>query len=852
MSGRLVTQGSITIMDFSDAIISSTPPSDPFENMLWLDTSQNPPVQKIYKYIYDDDGNVIGGEWVDLSETSPIPPGIAFGGYLTAKVTISTTSKNIIEITSGYFSNNKVSKTLITNSCTIATQLKSNKGQKRFLIFTNGDSSVNYTSTTGTNACFIIGVYKGGKWYYESGDNLVQFTPKEDYCNVGKLLEYDSSTTNKGIKEIIMYSENAESLFDLLTGNGERQGLFKSEDGKIFICSEYIDTRNFTARDDSGNETFKITDKGLVEIIQGLISISEKGITINLIDSENNILGYALFDGQGMQLFTNAGDAIAYFTAEGSYVNTLVANHIQCDEIVKDSKASGCPKDWYIASEATGDATGKDEDNKSDSLKDVFNSIKSYGSFLTESLNVYIEEGCNMEESVSVENLLGSEIIINVATGVVLNILKFDTKNVTTKIRFKASTTDDCLATSATTTTIAARPLITTTSTDCIFSTDGGLLQFEGFRIAGNDTQDFVKAKETAFVLTNNCDIKGFSYIVNGSMGCNLSVTNCRGNVKQLGRVYQGSIFTSTVNIPKCTLSPIVDRQLSGIWIQESSYVQADTLQGTSSSGGGSTGGGGTGGGTTTVITNKTERFTATNLYTKVEGTGIYTSSKNGCTGQGKWQSYKPHRGHIILPTTSILTSLKSRKNYTMKLRMTRLNTGHGYAGAVPHPIIRAVGSKTGTTSAFWDSSVKFARGDTKTITLPTSITDAIAAGATELQLWAASSQDLQYSFYNNVVLIIEGDVITTVTGGGSSGGTTEPDPDPDVGEGETSLKATGKATQQLNVRSGPGTSYNYVGLLAAGETAEIVAVHTASGWYKIKWKTGYAYVSNKYITIVS
>ena len=279
MAGRLVAQGALTIMDFSDAIISSTPPSNPFENMIWIDTSQNPPVHKIYKYFYDDDGNKIGEGWVEIGETLPIPPGIAFGGYLTCKITFKAGSTGGIEISSGYFSNNKVPKTVITTNCRIVTQLNSNKGRIRFIIFTNKDTSLTYKQGFGTNDSFLIAIRQNGKWYYEGqGSTLVEFTPKSDYCNVGKIVEYSSSEKGTGIKEIIMYAEDPESMFNLLTGEGERQGMFKTEDGKVFINGEYINAKNLKVIDTNNNTTFYVNEQGEVTIRATEFSLEGKTI----------------------------------------------------------------------------------------------------------------------------------------------------------------------------------------------------------------------------------------------------------------------------------------------------------------------------------------------------------------------------------------------------------------------------------------------------------------------------------------------------------------------------------------------------------------------------------------------
>ena len=65
----------------------------------------------------------------------------------------------------------------------------------------------------------------------------------------------------------------------------------------------------------------------------------------------------------------------------------------------------------------------------------------------------------------------------------------------------------------------------------------------------------------------------------------------------------------------------------------------------------------------------------------------------------------------------------------------------------------------------------------------------------------------------------------------------------------ETSYSATGTVTSNLNVRKGPNTTYNKVGYLEKNRKVTIVA-KTSNNWYKIKFNSGYAYVSSQYINI--
>lgn len=71
----------------------------------------------------------------------------------------------------------------------------------------------------------------------------------------------------------------------------------------------------------------------------------------------------------------------------------------------------------------------------------------------------------------------------------------------------------------------------------------------------------------------------------------------------------------------------------------------------------------------------------------------------------------------------------------------------------------------------------------------------------------------------------------------------------PDTDAGMTAYTAAGKTTENLNVRSGPATSYPKIGVLPYGTTVNIVGKFT-SGWYKIKYGSGYAYVSGVYVRL--
>ncbi|MFQ7120563.1 MAG: hypothetical protein ACLRPW_11785, partial [Intestinibacter sp.] len=133
----------------------------------------------------------------------------------------------------------------------------------------------------------------------------------------------------------------------------------------------FIDARNLTVTDGNGATTMSVSSDGIVRLIQGLIDISDEGIRINLQDSEGNIVGYVVYDGQGVQIFTNDDEPISSFHREGSYAEKFVVDRLYCPAVVQVADLNGCPSDWYIGKTATGDKTGRDQNNKADSLSTV-------------------------------------------------------------------------------------------------------------------------------------------------------------------------------------------------------------------------------------------------------------------------------------------------------------------------------------------------------------------------------------------------------------------------------------------------------------------------------------------------
>jgi len=68
--------------------------------------------------------------------------------------------------------------------------------------------------------------------------------------------------------------------------------------------------------------------------------------------------------------------------------------------------------------------------------------------------------------------------------------------------------------------------------------------------------------------------------------------------------------------------------------------------------------------------------------------------------------------------------------------------------------------------------------------------------------------------------------------------------------DAELSVIKTGTTKSGVNVRSGPSSSYGKVGYLSGGTKVETIGTDAKTGWYKIVYNKGFAYVSNSYVTI--
>ena len=99
----------------------------------------------------------------------------------------------------------------------------------------------------------------------------------------------------------------------------------------------------------------------------------------------------------------------------------------------------------------------------------------------------------------------------------------------------------------------------------------------------------------------------------------------------------------------------------------------------------------------------------------------------------------------------------------------------------------------------------------------------------------------------NGIMDYLETNVILNNSGGNTNNNTSN-----NTGNSNaiTTQSGTIKVNGALNVRSGAGTNYSVIGSLSNGAKVEIV--ETSGSWYKIKYGSGYGYISKDYVTVSS
>ena len=471
------------------------------------------------------------------------------------------------------------------------------------------------------------------------------------------------------------------------------------------------------------------------EFYSGIVRSDMNGVIVSMADGEGS-QGYSRMAHDGFSIFDSNGSRKAWFgDSDSAYIQQLSADDIFCNKVVK--YATERPTNFYVSTTATGDGTGRNISNKSNSLNHTLDYIKNtYGQVsCRQDIVIYVDDGV-YNESVYIGGWMGTGLLyVNFGKAVVWygNFVIEENQMV---ILLQGQKTNIDINDGATLETRNNQPTVYVRNSTCRVSA------FKARCESGYYSGSFLKADLGATAMVYYNDLVGFSAVAQAhNMSTVYAVDNIgdvdvvagwggTGTVILSGycpflknnHLTWGNYATHEVDLG-CT-------QKNSVWIPRVDATPTPPP--------------------TPSVTWQTfsKSFTVTNLRSVPEGTGSVTSGIASCMAQGYWGSYKAHRGYGDLGD-SPASWCSGGRNFSITCTMRRKNSSHGNNSATPHPIF------IHTDGSSWDSGTYYGRGEAKTFTFPSSIASAIASGSMKtLQIWAGRST-AQYSHYDAVSITI-------------------------------------------------------------------------------------------------
>ena len=668
------------------------------------------------------------------------------------------------------------------------------------------------------------------------------------FYNKEELIVCDSPTIEEAIH---VWRFNKNGLAHSANGYQGPYDIALTADGKVnanmilagMLKGQYIDARNITVPDGNGDITFSVSSDGKVRINEGAIQLDEEGIQIFHKSQNESLVGRTVMDEEGFRILDKDGNELADIGASGAHFANMTVdgrfNHYPSAQII--DRQQGWSKDYYVGKIATGDGSGRDEANKADSLQTVLRTLKSDGCMFFNAIYINLEEGVRVREKIVLQDFYGTLLQINLGKDALLQVKEGSVIEDTrcriyiTSSEYNGTDTLDSYNESGKLNTLGCVEIKDVAGFKLSHNSHA---RFDGLRIRGNslDSVGFRCADSNLLEVTN-CDVSNMDKIADGYNSSKILLANCQGNVNKLATLASGSIFSSSPQVPSYAENEPCEVYGSSAVINSfETFVKKDSkFEDTFSN---------------DDNTNTLAIFGVSQQYTNYEGEGINAeTSMLNLVGQGRFkEDYKYMHGYAVFISDtddSMEEYLKTLGSYNMYLRMTRADNNT----TAPIPRVRfQLGNGEYTAYYKLDPLTSPLTGDgsgaqiidynaTEDRKLPKDLTDKIATyGVYSVEFLSDEFED--YLVVDDIKLVVVG------TAKGEESG--------DIG---TDVKAIGRIlANALNVRKTPGIDGEYAGLLVNGDTVEIVGVDADTGWYKIKFEDGYAYITNKseYVEIIS
>ena len=746
----------------------------------------------------------------------------------------------------------------------------------------------------GQASAFLHEVECAQTWYYK-------VRAINTYGNATDFSEEVSATTTK-ISDAAEYFQEAaieSALIGSLNADVINAGKLKGT---------YIDARNLTVTDGNGDTTLSVSSDGEISIKEGLIQLNQDGIAVNHTNQENTEIAKTVMDEEGFRILDRNGNELADIGSQGSHFANLSVdgrfNHYPSAQII--DRQQGWSKDYYVGKIATGDGSGRDEANKADSLQTVLRTLKENGCLFFNAIYINLEAGVRVREKIVLQDFYGTLLQINLGKDALLQVKEGSVIEDTrcriyvTSSEYNEMNTLDSYNESGKLNTLGCVEIKNVAGFKLSHNSH---VRFDGLRIRGNslDSVGFRCADSNILEVTN-CDISKMDKIADGYNSSKILLANCQGNVNKLATLASGSIFSSSIQVPSYTeTDPCEVYGSSAVVNSFDTYVKKDSqFQDTFSTDDNTntlatfgvsqqyTNYEGEGINEETSMLNLVGQGKFKENYKHMHGYAIFISDTEDSMGDylktlGSYNMY--------------LRMTRADSNTTSPIPRVRFQLGNGeYTAYYKLDPLTSPLTGDGSGAQIIDYN------PTEDRKLPKDLADKIATyGVYSVEF--LSDEVENYLVVDNIKLVIvgtskgeeSGDIGTDVKAIGKilanalnvrktpgtdgeyagllvNGDTVEiVGVDPDTGwykikyngeyayitnkseyveiisgdpNGTTTVSKVEVLADNLNVRSGPGTSYNSIGVVSKGFIADIIETDSASGWHKISYNGEYGWIS--------
>lgn len=463
-------------------------------------------------------------------------------------------------------------------------------------------------------------------------------------------------------------------------------------------------------------------------------TINDYGVTVR-----TNEGGFSRLNADGLTVYNGSGNRTAWFGENDSaYIDQISTNKVNCSTVVRIN--DNCPTHLYCAPSATGDGTGRNADNRANNIGTALEWLRrNYGCYnYKKDIHIHLSGGDYWSGGHYIGGWIGSGVIHVIFDDWACLRETLTIEECTMQVRIYGNNDPWGWNTNN-------NGYIITNNQDGIYIRNssvciGGLtIQQDGW--GGNKgtwtNYDYtaIYADRGSRLYATNCDVIGYWNFCKSGESSLASLYRNRGHCYVIGHAAWGGIINRVGEIPLICYEFDYSGGGQVLGTTETQVNSAYNPKPDEPY-------------TPPVVTEdwrSTEQtFWAASLVSYPEGSGITTSARAECWGQGRYSTYQAHRGFAAFDSTQVSNFCAGARNIRVYLTLTRLNTAHGVAGAVPVPKLKK------RNGSFWSCGVAFARGDTKTIELPYDVYSWLTEGhTTVLEMWAGTSNN-DYSFYNN------------------------------------------------------------------------------------------------------